>query len=156
MRSRGAGRLVIRRGHNGLKAREMIAIVRLATTASLQPLVETASWLGLARILSTIGSAAWAGYTIAMRVADFALLPSFSFLGLVGLAFAAMPGLIVRDAAVSPHRDDNRLRVAMRALRLALEVNPSRPAHKHDRRRLPFWRRAHGALAQKIGSIPAI
>jgi putative MATE family efflux protein len=59
-------------------AREVIAgLVRVASTGTLQTLLETASWLGLVRIISTFGSIAIAGYTIAMRIAIFALLPSF-------------------------------------------------------------------------------
>ena len=52
-------------------------LLRLAGTGTLQSLLETTSWLGLVRILSTFGSAALAGYTIAMRIAIFALLPSW-------------------------------------------------------------------------------
>jgi putative MATE family efflux protein len=52
-------------------------LVRVASTGTIQTLLETASWLGLVRIISTFGSVAIAGYTIAMRIAIFALLPSF-------------------------------------------------------------------------------
>lgn len=52
-------------------------VLRLAVTASLQILVETASWIGLVRIVSTFGSIALAGYTVAMRIAVFALLPAW-------------------------------------------------------------------------------
>jgi putative MATE family efflux protein len=53
------------------------SLLRLAGTGTMQSLLETSSWLGLVRILSTFGSAALAGYTIAMRIAVFALLPSW-------------------------------------------------------------------------------
>ncbi len=79
----GRARLAIAARQVALNVAVMRDLLRIAWTGTLQVLVETASWLGLMRILSAFGSAALAGYTIAMRVAIFALLPSF------GLASAA-------------------------------------------------------------------
>lgn len=79
----GRGILVIARRHLALRLPLMRELLRISSTAAMQVLVETASWLGLVRILSTFGSQALAGYTIAMRVAIFALLPPW------GLANAA-------------------------------------------------------------------
>lgn len=80
---RGRDRLPIRAASFVPQPKVVLDLLRLASTASLQVLIETASWLGLVRILSTYGSIALAGYTIAMRVVIFALLPSW------GLANAA-------------------------------------------------------------------
>ena len=77
------GRLVLLRRHIVVQALVFRDLGRLATPATGQVLVETASWLALVRIISTFGSSALAGYTIAMRIAIFALLPSW------GLAMAA-------------------------------------------------------------------
>jgi putative MATE family efflux protein len=77
------GHLAVVRRHLVVCVRRMGELARLAAPAAGQVLIETASWLGLVRIISTYGSAALAGYTIAMRVAIFALLPSW------GLAQAA-------------------------------------------------------------------
>ena len=75
--ARGTGHLSIRREHLGLDRRTMVSLLRLSGSAIVQSLIGTASWIGLVRILSGFGSAALAGYTIAIRIIVFALLPSW-------------------------------------------------------------------------------
>jgi putative MATE family efflux protein len=75
--ARGTGRLAIRREHLRLDPKTMLALLRLSGSAIVQSLIGTASWIGLVRILSGFGSAALAGYTIAIRIVIFALLPSW-------------------------------------------------------------------------------
>jgi putative MATE family efflux protein len=50
-------------------------IVRISTGGMLQFLIGTASWIAVVRIVSAFGSAAVAGYTVAVRIILVALLP---------------------------------------------------------------------------------
>ncbi|HYK41346.1 MAG TPA: MATE family efflux transporter, partial [Thermoanaerobaculia bacterium] len=74
---RGRRRIGIARRHLRLDPAVMGRMLRLSGNAILQVLIGTASWIGLVRILSTFGSAAIAGYTIAVRIIVFAILPSW-------------------------------------------------------------------------------
>jgi putative MATE family efflux protein len=77
------GRIEIRREHVRFDPSVMLTMVRLSGSAVFQALIANSSWVGLVRILATFGSSVLAGYTIAIRIAIFALLPSW------GLANAA-------------------------------------------------------------------
>jgi putative MATE family efflux protein len=78
----------VRREHLRIEPAIMKSLVRLSGTGTLQVFIGTASWIGLIRILSQFGSAAIAGYTIAIRVILFALFPSWG----LGNAAATMVG----------------------------------------------------------------
>jgi len=85
---RQTGRVHIHRRHLRLDPGLMLRLVKLSSSGMFQVMIGTASWIGLVRILASFGSTALAGYTIAIRIVLFALLPSWG----MGNAAATMVG----------------------------------------------------------------
>ena len=75
--SNGSGRIVIDWRGAGLKVAVMARLFRVSGIGVMQYLVSTASFLGLIRILAPFGETALAGYTIAIRIIIFILLPAW-------------------------------------------------------------------------------
>jgi putative MATE family efflux protein len=71
------GRIVIRRAHLVPDPRQMWRVLKLSGAGVFQALIGSASWIALIRVLSPFGSPVLAGYTVAVRVIIFALLPSW-------------------------------------------------------------------------------
>jgi putative MATE family efflux protein len=74
---RGRGRIRITSDVVCLDPKVMFSLVKVSFGGIFQFLIATASWLGLVRIIALFGSSALAGYTIALRIIIFAILPSW-------------------------------------------------------------------------------
>lgn len=80
---RGRGRVAVAWAQMRVDFTILRRLSRISATGMLQFLIAHASWVGLVTVIAKSGSAALAGYTIAIRVIVFTLLPSW------GLANAA-------------------------------------------------------------------
>jgi len=74
---RGRGRIGVTRSNFKIDLPVMLRLVRLSLGGIGQFIIATASWIGLYRIVAMFGSAALAGYTIAIRIVIFSILPSW-------------------------------------------------------------------------------
>jgi putative MATE family efflux protein len=74
---RGTERFRILKSQIRLQFGVLGRLIRVSFTGILQFAIAHTSWIGLVRIVSIFGSAALAGYTIAIRVVVFAILPSW-------------------------------------------------------------------------------
>jgi len=92
------------------------AILETAGNGIAQLLISTTSWVGLYKILSTFGSTTVAGYTIAIRIIIFALMPAW------GLANAAATLTGQNLGAGRPDRAEASVRIATRFNMLILGI----------------------------------
>jgi len=74
---RGTERLRILRSQVRLNWGVLLRLIRVSLTGVLQFAIAHTSWIGLVRIVSIFGAAALAGYTIAIRIVIFIILPSW-------------------------------------------------------------------------------
>jgi putative MATE family efflux protein len=94
----GRSRVHIQRRHLRLIPAVMWNVCRLSGSGFLQILIDTSSYIGLVRVISTFGSDALAGYTIGIRTVIFAIMPAW------GLANAAATMVGQALGAKSPGR----------------------------------------------------
>ncbi len=105
---RGAGVIHVVRRHLSVVPEVMGRLIRLSATGTLQTFIGTASYIGLVRIMAEFGSEAVAGYTIAIRIVLFALLPAW------GLANAAATMVGQSLGAGAPDRAERAVWLAGR------------------------------------------
>lgn len=89
--------------------REIIgAVLSKSGSGIAQLLISTTSWVGLFKILAMFGSTALAGYTIAIRIVSFALMPAW------GLANAGATLVGQNLGAEKPERAVAAVKIAMK------------------------------------------
>jgi putative MATE family efflux protein len=86
--TKGTGHLRVERKHVHAEPATMWAITKLSGAGTFQVALGSMSWIVLVRVVSGFGSDAVAGYTFAVRIFLFALMPAFG----IGAAAATMVG----------------------------------------------------------------
>ncbi len=74
---RGTERIRVLTRQIRVKWTVLLRLVRVSLTGIMQFAIAHTSWIGLVRIVSLFGAEALAGYTIAIRIVIFAILPSW-------------------------------------------------------------------------------
>jgi putative MATE family efflux protein len=106
--STGEGNLHVHKQHLRVEPTTMLSIAKLSGWGTVQVALSSMSWIGLVRLTSSFGANAMAGYTIAIRVLLFALMPAYG----VGAAAATMVGQAL--GADNPDRAERSVWVAAR------------------------------------------
>ena len=106
--ARGSGHLRVRPEHVTIELGTMWRMMRMSVNGTFQVLVGTLSWMLLIRLMATFGSAAMAGYTIAVRMVMFAMLPAWG----LGNAAATLVGQSL--GAKDPERAERAVWAAAR------------------------------------------
>ena len=106
--STGEGNLHVHRRHVRVEPGTMLHIATLSGWGTVQVALSSMSWIALVRITSGFGATAVAGYTIAIRILLFALMPAYG----VGAAAATMVGQAL--GADNPARAEQAVWVAAR------------------------------------------
>jgi putative MATE family efflux protein len=76
---RSKGIIKIHKENWGIRFDIIQKLIKLSAEVTAQFIIASASWIFLMRIISTFGSAALAGYTVAIRVVMFTILPAWGF-----------------------------------------------------------------------------
>ncbi|MHA7108630.1 MATE family efflux transporter [Sunxiuqinia elliptica] len=74
---KGNGRIHLDVKNLSIRVKVMLKLLRLSVGGIFQYLIATSSWIILVRLVSELGADVLAGYTIAIRIIVFALLPSW-------------------------------------------------------------------------------
>jgi putative MATE family efflux protein len=74
---KGTERIRVLARHVRINLRVMTRLLRVSLTGILQFAIAHTSWIGIVRIISLFGATAVAGYTVAIRIVIFFILPSW-------------------------------------------------------------------------------